>query len=178
MPRFAVVCLLAFGGLAMCIGYPYWPAAQSGAPGQGCTDPEFRQLDFRLGRFQVTTIGGEAAGESHVESVLGGCLLVEHWRGAISGYGRSHLFYDKGDGLWRLVYVTDEGKTLYFTGNFEGDTLVLTGDNEFDAYNGLHRMSFSPLPEGGTRQLWEFSVDDGAMWQVVHEAVYARRKTK
>lgn len=147
---------------------------QAGPPGAGCTDPVYRQLDFKIGEFKVTGIGGEPAGESRVESVLGGCLLVEHWRGAISGYGRAHMFFDKSDQLWRLVYVTDDGATMYLSGKFQGDTLVLTGENDMDNMIGLHRMSFSPLPDGGNRQFWELSTDKGVTWKVVHEGTYRR----
>lgn len=145
---------------------------QAGPPGAGCTDPVYRKLDFKIGEFKVTGIGGEPAGESKVESVLGGCLLVEHWRGAISGYGRAHMFFDKSDQLWRLVYVTDDGATMYLSGKFQGDTLILTGENDMDSMVGLHRMSFSPLPDGANRQHWELSTDNGATWKVVHDGTY------
>ena len=145
---------------------------QAGPPGAGCTDPVYRQLVFKIGEFKVTGIGGEPAGESKVESVLGGCLLVEHWRGAISGYGRAHMFFDKSDQLWRLVYVTDDGATMYLSGRFQGDTLILTGENDMDSMVGLHRMSFSPLPDGANRQHWELSTDKGATWKVVHDGTY------
>lgn len=147
---------------------------QAGPPGAGCTDPVYRQLDFKIGEFEVTGIGGEPAGKSKVESVLGGCLLVEHWRGAISGYGRAHMFFDKSDQLWRLVYVTDDGATMYLSGKFQGDTLILTGENDLDGMVGLHRMSFSPLPDGENKQNWELSSDKGATWNVIHVGSYRR----
>lgn len=152
------------------------PAPQAAQTAAGCTDPEYRRLDFKIGEFDVTGIGGARAGESRTESTLGGCLLVEYWRGAISGEGRAHMFYDKAEGRWHLVYVTDDGATMYLAGNFEGDALVLRGENDMDALRGLHRMSFSPLPEGGSRQFWEISEDGGRSWRVVHEGLYARRR--
>lgn len=151
---------------------------QAGPPGTGCTDPVYRQLDFKIGEFKVTGIGGEPAGESKVESVLGGCLLVEHWRGAISGFGRAHMFFDKSDQLWRLVYVTDDGATMYLSGKFQGNTLILTGENDMDSMVGLHRMSFSPLPDGANRQHWELSTDKGATWTVIHEGTYRRADSR
>ncbi|QGY80727.1 hypothetical protein [Sphingorhabdus lacus] len=151
---------------------------QAGPPGTGCTDPVYRQLDFKIGEFKVTGIGGEPAGESKVESVLGGCLLVEHWRGAISGFGRAHMFFDKSDQLWRLIYVTDDGATMYLSGKFQGDTLILTGENDLDSMVGLHRMSFSPLPDGGNRQYWELSTDKGATWTVIHDGTYRRADSR
>lgn len=147
---------------------------RAGPPGAGCTDPVYRQLDFKIGEFKVTGIGGAPAGESKVESVLGGCMLLEQWRGAISGYGRAHMFYDKSDRLWRLIFVTDDGETMYLSGQFEGSTLVLTGENDMDSFVGLHRMSFAPLADGGNRQLWELSIDKGATWKVIHDGTYRR----
>lgn len=162
------------GALVVVSGGAGRAEVKAGPPGAGCTDPVYRQLDFRIGEFKVTGIGGEPAGESKVESVLGGCLLVEYWRGAISGYGRAHIFFDKSDQLWRLIYVTDDGATMYMSGNFRGDTLILTGENNLDGFLGLHRMSFSPLPDGGNRQYWELSTDKGATWKVIHDGTYRR----
>ena len=176
MFRLSMRCLLVAAGAAAWAAFPGPLAADEQPPVPGCTDPEYRRLDFKLGEFEVTGIGGARAGDSRVESILGGCMLVEHWRGAISGLGRAHMFYDKGDGLWHLVYVTDDGETMYLSGRFEGDSLVLTGENDFDVFTGLHRMSFSPLPDGASRQFWELSTDGGATWKVVHEGFYARRR--
>lgn len=164
-------CLLVLASGAACAA----PAEQAPPPA-GCTDAEYRRLDFKLGEFEVTGIGGARAGESRTESVLGGCLLVEHWRGAISGEGRAHMFFDKAEGRWHLVYLTDDGATLYLAGTFAGDALVLLGENDIDDLRGLHRMSFSPLPGGGSRQFWELSEDGGRNWRVVHEGIYAPRR--
>ena len=150
MFKLGMRCLLVAVGAAVWAAFPGVLAAEEAPPAPGCTDPEYRRLDFKLGEFEVTGIGGARAGDSRVESVLGG--------------------------LWRLIYVTDDGDTMYLSGRFEGDTLVLTGENDFDVFTGLHRMSFSQLPGGGSRQFWELSTDGGATWKVVHEGTYARRQ--
>jgi len=149
--------------------------ADASPPASPCDTPEYRQLDFRIGTFDVTGLQGAKAGESRVESVLGGCLLVEHWHGAISGYGRANMFYDRQQKRWHLDYITDEGGTLYLTGRFEGDSLVLTGNNDFEGFAGLHRMTFSPLPNGASRQFWELSKDGGTTWKIIHDGRFARR---
>ena len=41
---------------------------------------------------------------------------------------------------------------------------------------GLHRMAWSPLPERGVKQFWEFSADQGATWKTIHIGTYARRR--
>lgn len=149
-------------------------SVEAGAPGAGCIDPVYRQLDFRLGEFEVTVVGGRPAGLSRVEPVLGGCLIVEHWRGAISGYGRANFYHDRVSGVWRMLYVTDEGDVLQMSGAMDGTKMVLTGQNEFNTFTGLHRMRFSPLPGGGHKQFWDFSTDGGASWTSIHEGNYAR----
>lgn len=143
---------------------------------QDCSGPEFRQFDFKLGLFDVTAEGGGAAGKSSVESVLGGCLLVEHWHSVADRYGRANMYYDRSEERWHLDFVTDEGETLYLTGRLEGDAMVLVGQNDFDPFTGLHRMTWSPLPGGAVRQFWELSNDGGATWKVVFAARYAPRR--
>jgi hypothetical protein len=140
-----------------------------------CSQPEYQAVEFRLGSFIVTTGDGGRAGESSVESALGGCLLVEHWQGALGGHGRATIFYDRRQGLWHQHFVTDDGETLYLTGLRQGDSLVFTGANEFDMFVGVHRMTWSPLPGGRVRQFWELSTDGGVTWQVIHEAFYVPR---
>jgi hypothetical protein len=108
--------------------------------------------------------------------VLGGCLLVEHWKGALGGHGRANMYYDRRQGLWHLDFVTDDGDTLYFTGLREGDSVAFIGANDFNDFAGLHRMSWSPLPEGGVRQFWELSTDGGGTWRTVFDGRYARRR--
>jgi hypothetical protein len=166
-----LLCLLMATSLARATS----PGDSASTPVAGCTEPEYRRLDFRLGEFDVTGIGGARAGESRVVSMLQGCLLVEEWQGAISGEGRAHMFYDRLEKRWHLIYITDDGATLYLAGNFAGDALVLQGENDFDAFTGLHRMSFSPLPGDRSLQRWELSADGGRTWTLLHEGTFVRR---
>lgn len=151
--------------------------AQPG-PVAGCTAPEYRQLDFKVGEFDVTGIGGARAGESVVESALQGCLLIEHWTGAISGKGRATMFYDRQQKKWHQLYVTDDGDIIRLAGQFDGAALVLIGQNDFDVFKGLHRMIWSPLPNGGVLQDWAISRDNGATWEKVHVGTYARKSAR
>lgn len=165
---------LAAVACAMCAWTGAAAGAEPAAPA-GCTAPEYRRLDFKLGEFDVTGIGGARAGASKVDAVLGGCLLVEYWQGAISGSGRAHMFYDKRKDRWELLYISDEGDVMRFAGAFLGESLVLTGENSMASFEGLHRMTFSPRPDGGSLQLWELSVDGGKTWKTIHEGTYVRR---
>lgn len=141
-----------------------------------CTASEYRQFDFRLGAYSVTTRKGLPAGEALIESALGGCMLVEYWSGAISGHGRAHYFYDRAHGLWRMVFVNDVGDSLIMAGRLEGGAMVFSGPNRFGEFDGLHRMTWSLLADGRVCQLWELSTDQGASWRTVHVGYYAVHK--
>ncbi len=146
-------------------------AANPGA----CTRPEFRQFDFRLGSYSVTTRTGQPAGVALIESVLDGCMLMEHWTGAISGHGRAHYFYDVNDDVWRLLFVNDQGGRLIMAGRLVDGAMVFSGPNRFNEFDGLHRMTWSRLSDGRVSQHWELSIDEGASWKDVFLGVYARR---
>jgi hypothetical protein len=147
------------------------PAADSGP----CSAPEYRQFDFRLGSYSVTTRTSQPAGSALVESTLDGCMLVEYWTGAISGQGRAHYFYDRNDGFWRLVFVNDEGGRLIMVGRLVDGAMVFSGVNHFGEFNGLQRMTWTPLPEGRVSQHWELSAGEGEPWRTVFMGLYTPR---
>lgn len=138
------------------------------APGELCRAPEYRQLDYSIGRFRVVAETGERAGELRVEPVLSGCVLRGHWRGAIAGSGEATTWYDRHSGQWHRVFVNDDGQSLRLSGRVDGTQLVLTGRNAFfDGRIGLHRMTWQPQPDGSFRQRWELSLDDGRHWETL-----------
>jgi hypothetical protein len=149
---------------------PFGAAAAEGCPG------EAQRLAFRLGSFAVTTASGLPAGRSTVTAILEGCALQEEWEGAISGRGRGITAYDKRDGQWHFFYVSDSGDQLRLAGGFVGDALLLSGPGHaFDGRAGLHRMIWSPLPDGRVRQLWTFSTDGGRRWVQVLDGHHRRK---
>ncbi len=87
--------------------------AQSAGP--TCEGPEYRQFDFWVGDWVVTS-GGQPAGTNHVTREERGCLIHEHWTGAGGGSGQSLNFYDRADGRWHQVWVDAGGNVLTLSG--------------------------------------------------------------
>lgn len=139
-----------------------------------CEAEVYRQLDFKLGSFDVTTGDGEPAGKATVESVLSGCMLVEHWHGASGRRGQIHFYFDRAAKGWHMSIVLDDGESLTLTGTLAGGAMVFTGVGRFENFQGLHRMSWSPLPNGGVRQVWELSPDNGGTWETDFIGLYHR----
>jgi ketosteroid isomerase-like protein len=98
-------------------------ATQTGAAAMqaGCAGPEFHALDFWIGHWRVETPKREHAGASHVETVLSGCVLLEHWKGIFLTTGQVHEGlgvhrYDAAARTWRQAWVDETGGSLDMTG--------------------------------------------------------------
>ncbi len=148
------------------------PAASQTPP--KCDTPQFRQLDFWVGDWSVTS-GGKPAGTNLVTQEESGCLVHEHWTGASGGTGQSFNFYDRTDERWHQVWVSSTGTTLFLIGQYADQKLVYTG--VAPGPNGApaqQRLTFFHNADGTVRQLWESSFD-GKQWQTVFDGLYLRK---
>jgi tetratricopeptide (TPR) repeat protein len=137
--------------------------------------PEYKQLDFWVGEWDVQN-NGQKAGTNSVQRILEGCVLLENWTSASGGTGKSFNFYDANTGKWQQTWVDSTGSALNLTGEYKDNTLLYTGETH--AKNGtktMHRLAFVNLGPQRVRQLWEQSTDDGKTWNVVWDGMYTRK---
>ena len=137
-----------------------------------CDSVRYREFDFWIGRWEVRTPDGRIAGHSHIEKTPSGCAVQERWVSAGGGHGISLNFYDRSTSQWHQVWVDGRGGVLRLAGQRDGAAMVLRGT----APNGLgrsqvQRITWSPLPGGRVRQLWETS-DDGVQWKTSFDGEY------
>ena len=137
----------------------------------GCTTPQSRQFDFWVGNWNVYNPANELAGTNRIEKVVNGCLLVESWKGAKGGAGKSFNFYDPRRNKWRQVWVSAEG-ALDLQGDLIDGSIRYTG--ETTGLNGVTQESlvFTPNADGTVRQLWQQSPDGGNTWRVNFDGLY------
>ncbi len=138
--------------------------------------PEQRQFDFWLGRWEVRDAAGTLQGRNHVEALLGGRVLQEHWQGAKGGGGTSLNAYLPGKKVWHQTWVDDQGNVLDLEGGLEGASMVLRGETVARGARQLERITWTPLPDGRVRQLWQQSQDGGATWKTAFDGYYQREK--
>ena len=172
MPLAAVLLLSAQAALVE-------PASAQGQPAARpkCDSAEYRQFDFWVGDWDVTT-GGKPAGTNLVTLEEGGCVIHEHWVGAKGGTGQRFNFYDRGDGNWHQMWVSNSGDMLYLAGSYTDGTLTFRGERkQADGTRLMHRLSFHPNPDRSVRQFWEISSDGGATWTSAFDGLYRKRKT-
>jgi hypothetical protein len=168
---------LAIAGLLGC-------AIASGALGQGaapapppCSGAEYRQFDFWLGDWDVTTPDGKPAGTNRVTRPLGDCVLQEHWKGRGGMTGESYNVYDRSSGRWHQTWVDDRGTLLLLDGGLEGDKMVLRGpERRVQGKPQLDRITWRPAGADEVHQVWEISSDQGKSWSVLFHGVYRRKK--
>jgi hypothetical protein len=129
-------------------------------------------LDFWLGHWSVRRRDGEPAGTDHVERVLGGYAVLEHWRGVTGDEGKSLFYFDRSAGTWKQVWAIEgyvKEKTLVIA---EPGRVRFQGHAHVDGATFPDRTTLTALPDGEVGQLIEHSLDDGATWKTSFDAVY------
>jgi hypothetical protein len=140
--------------------------------------PEYRQLDFWVGDWDVTA-SGAVAGESHVERMLEGCVVYENWTGASGVTGKSFNIWDATTKEWRQTWVDSTGTLTEFHGSLVDGNMVyrahgLTPGPDGKLAETHQRMTFFDQ-KGTVRQLGELSNDEGTTWRVSYDLLYTRK---
>jgi hypothetical protein len=162
--------LTAWGAAVLCCAAAL---ASEPKPKAGCHHDDARQFDFWIGRWRVTQ-AGKPAGNNHIEKILDGCALLENWTGAQGGSGKSLNFFDRDDGLWHQTWIDGSGGALQLSGRFERGAMRLAGERPAtDAQlRTRHRITWTPLPGGRLRQLWESAPAGEDRWTVQFDGLY------
>lgn len=172
MRRTALMLSLAVVTLAAGAHAQQPPSAGS----RPCTTPAHRAFDFWIGDWDVTTPDGAPAGTNRIESVLGGCALLEHWEGR-GGAGKSLTLYVAAERQWNQTWIDASGNRVVLTGGLDGSRMVLR--NAWTGPDGARmrsELSWTPQPDGSVRQVWRQSRDDGATYQTTFDGIYRRRR--
>jgi hypothetical protein len=139
----------------------------------------YRQFDFFLGDWDVVDRAGNPVGTSHVERILGGCVLLENWRSQGGAEGRSLSSWNPGLRRWEQYWADGQGIPIFFTGHFEEAELRLQADSATRSGTPvMRRVTFSKLSSGKVRQLSEASSDTGRTWTKEFDFTYARRHAR
>jgi len=53
--------------------------------------------------------------------------------------------------------------------------MVLSGETKTNKETLLHRINWTPLPEGKVKQEWATSSDNGQTWQTIFTGIYEKQ---
>ena len=158
-------------------------AAQTPPPAPSppaCAAPEHRQFDFWVGRWDVYPTGKDKqVARSLIERLYGGCAIRENWMPLGGGDGGSLSNYVVGEGGWRQTWLDSSGSRVEFTGGWNGQAMVLTGEWVGAVTPGQParvRMTYTRAQDGSVRQFGEASQDGGKTWAPNFDFTYRPAK--
>ncbi|HYN84475.1 MAG TPA: tetratricopeptide repeat protein [Pyrinomonadaceae bacterium] len=151
---------------------------------QPCTTrPQFRQLDFWVGEWELRDAQGQKLGESTVKLDAADCVVSETTTvtppllsGQVAYTVRSMSMFVPRRNRWHFRSFDSLGQLLELSGEFSDGALRLTGENVYqDGRRNLDRVTFSQVAPGRVRQLWEQSSDGGASWRVLLDGHFVKK---
>ena len=144
-----------------------------------CQAAERHQFDFWVGRWDVFDPAGKKVGENTIESIDGGCVLLERWRGDGGFRGSSLNSWSADTKQWHQHWVDNQGGLLRLSGGLEGQRMVLASTEANPRKAGTtrrQRITWTPLADGAVRQHWEQSEDEGVTWTTAFDGRYVRQR--
>jgi hypothetical protein len=158
------------------------PSAPAAPPPPACTGPEFHQLDFWVGEWDLTwpARGNTPAGTgtNRVEKILDGCVVQENFStaGPPPFSGRSVSLYSVFEKKWKQTWVDNQGVYLDLTGEFkDGEMRLFRHGPGPDGKPRLARMIYTNIKPDSFDWRWEVSTDDGKTWNLNWGIHYKRK---
>jgi hypothetical protein len=118
-------------------------------------------------------------GGSVVQSVSGGCALLENWTSARGGQGKSLNAYNPAIGQWQQYWIGQDGNpTEYRESTWSGASVVFRAHSPAAGATPAteQRLTFTAVDSATVRQLGESSSDGGATWTTAYDFYYHRKK--
>lgn len=150
-----------------------------------CSAPEFRQLDFWVGVWDVRWDGSasQPAGDgiNTITHQLGKCVIQEHFEGGPSTnnlIGHSVSTYHASPRLWRQTWVDNQGGYFALTGGPTNDGKFVLENTRLREEAPYLRMVFENITSNSLTWRWQRSGDKGANWTDSWVIYYTRRAPK
>jgi ketosteroid isomerase-like protein len=150
--------------LASCLALAGDAASAKPSP---CPAPEFRQLDFWAGDWDVFDIANPATQVARVkvDHILDSCVLREDYQDNEGHKGQSFSISDATLEAGHQSWLTNHGQILLLNGGLDGNQIVLNA-TEHTLEGGIQLIGGAGKPvEGGVRETAVTSFDEGKTWK-------------
>ena len=144
-------------------------------------NPKAREFDFWVGEWNAYQTGTHIlAGVSSIQSVSGGCMILENWTSIGAPYsGKSMNFIDVATGKWQQIWVGSEGsgQHVFINGEYRDSAMRFDFEQPVTGSAPLKgRFTFFNQGSDQVRQLNETSADGGKTWSIGYDFTYIRKK--
>jgi tetratricopeptide (TPR) repeat protein len=137
--------------------------------------PEYRQLDFWIGEWNVYS-GKTKVGESSVRLILKDCAIFENWTDTAGSQGKSFNMFSPATKMWNQYWVSENGSPMLFSGKLESGEMRYHLEQPSPGGKSLRRnLTFSKLGPDKVRQYSEGSLDGGKTWTTEYDFTYVRK---
>jgi len=139
--------------------------------------PAATKFDFWVGEWNVYGQHDTQVGESSIQKILRGNVILENWTGSSGMTGKSFNHYHIDSGRWIQYWVDQNSERIYFEGNFdpEQNAMVFFEQVEPDSKQLLRRLTFFSVSPDSVRQFSQLSSDKGQNWSVEYDFMYVRK---
>ncbi|MBT4034147.1 MAG: hypothetical protein HOB84_09375 [Candidatus Marinimicrobia bacterium] len=140
-------------------------------------EPEAQKFNFWVGEWSVYGLNDAKVGESSIQKILNGNVILENWSGVGGFTGKSFNHYHMDSGRWIQYWVDQNSGRIYFEGNFDPDqnAMVYFEQVDKDSEKPLRRLTFFNISTDSVRQLSQLSSDYGKNWNVEYDFIYVRK---
>ena len=135
------------------------------------------QFDFWLGKWEVYDYETDSLlAHSYVESILDSIGIQEHYTDADgSTYSSTSLNkYNFSKDKWEQYYLNNQGLTMRFLGNLDGNTMILENKKEFKNRPSFNKLSWELMEDGSVRHIWLQRWEHEEDWRTVFDGLYRR----
>ncbi|MFZ0455398.1 MAG: tetratricopeptide repeat protein [Ignavibacteriaceae bacterium] len=140
--------------------------------------PEAEKFNFWVGEWNVYNPQMQKVGDSKIEKILKGAVILENWTG-INGYtGKSFNNFNMDKKKWVQYWVDQNSNSIYFEGNFDSAKKAIvyySYDHAEDNSPYIRRLTFYNLGADKVRQFSQRSVDKGKTWTTEYDFTYIRK---
>jgi hypothetical protein len=142
-------------------------------------EPHSHDFDFWLGEWDVYNTGSRyLVGHSIVQSISGGCGLLENWTSTQASAGKSINYYNAVTGKWEQDWIGSAGgPQRYLNGEYRDSVMHFT--YEFTNPQGKKvtgNFKFYFVDQNTVRQYQDVNNDDGKTVTVSYDFTYVRKK--
>lgn len=139
--------------------------------------PEYRQLAFWVGAWEVQVPAGTSVATSRITLILNGCAIHEDFTQNGGAYaGQSLSAWSAATKQWSQRYVDSKGDVQEWTGQAEGTSMRFLREVQSpDGNPARFRMTYTPEGPDRVRQFIERSGDQGKTWTPEFDGVYVRQ---
>ena len=160
--------------------------AQMGPPTPA---PELKKLDYFAGNWTTEATvasgpwgsGGKLTDADHVEWMKGNFYLLSHSDFSLppevggQGSSLSILGYDADKKIYTEERFDSTGRHVVMTGALNGDTLIWTGENNYNGMQITSRFTIKMVSPTSYTIKYEVSADGGANWLPFYEGKVTKK---